>query len=532
MKFWKKAFYLTGILLVILLASFPAGCGKQKEATTPAAKEKVVVIAPKYEGDHLNPVLGYGRYGGSKFFNGLVRFDENLNLVPDLAESWEVSPDGKTYTFKLRPNVKWHDGKEFTAHDVKFTYEKIRDPNVASPLKPFFDFVEEITVVDNHTIKIQLSKPYAPFLEKLVVGIVPRHLLEGKDIKTAEFNQHPVGTGPFKFVEWKKGEKLVMVANQEYFRGKPKIDRVVVSFIPDENTRLLQVTKGEVDAAFLPPKLAAKAQSEKIKIYPVPTGEWCGLGLPYKNPLFQDIRLRQAVAYAIDKQAVVDRILEGKGEPASNSLRSNHWAYNPEAKKYPYDPEKAKALLAEAGWKDSDGDGILDKNGKPLRFTLLYAADDVLRKDICTAVKTDLKKAGIDVELAGLSWDQIKPRMDTDATLFFWATVYDVDDPNYQLWHSQFIGQGWNNPACYQNKKVDELLEKGRATLEKSERKKIYAELQQILAEEQPVVFIAHMDHTYAASTRIKGIKVQPEGHSGYLTEGLWWNLEEWELQE
>jgi peptide/nickel transport system substrate-binding protein len=353
--------------------------------------------------------------------------------------------------------------------------------------------------------------------------------LEGKDIKTADFNQHPVGTGPFKFVEWKKGERLVLEANPEYFGGKPDIERVVVLFIPDENTRLLQLTKGDVDVAFLPPKLAAKAQSKSVRVFTVPTGEWCGLSLPYKNPLFQDKNLRHAIACAIDKQSIVDKIMDGKGEPTSIPFRSNHWAFNPHAKRYSLDLATAKALLAASGWKDTDGDGILDKNGKPLRFTLMYAAGDVLRKDICTAVRTDLRKVGIDVELAGLSWEQIKPRMYQDATLFFFATVYDPDD-QYPIWHSQFIGQGWWNPACYQNKRVDELLEKGRAVMGREERRKIYGELQEILAEDQPMIFIAFTDHTYACSTRVKGIKIQPEGHSGYMTEGLWWNLDEWKL--
>lgn len=253
--------------------------------------------------------------------------------------------------------MKWHDGKEFTAGDVKFTCEKILDPEVASPLKPYFEFVERIDVVDDHTLRIQLSKPYAPFLERLVVGIIPRHLLEGKDIKIAEFNQHPVGTGPFKFGEWKKGERLVMEANPDYFLGKPEIDRVVVYFIPDENTRLLQLTKGEVDVALLPPKLAAKAQSQNIQVVTVPTGEWCGIGLPYENPLFRDRNLRQALAYAIDKQAIIDKILEDKGEPTSIPFRGNHWAYNPQAKSYSLNLEKAKALLAASGWKDTDGEG-------------------------------------------------------------------------------------------------------------------------------------------------------------------------------
>jgi peptide/nickel transport system substrate-binding protein len=531
MKPGKRFFLLTGILLlVVMLTSLLAGCGKQEPGTAPQVRESTLVIAPKYEDDNLNPILGYGKYGGSKFFNGLVKFDEDLNVVPDLAESWEVSSDGKTYTFHLRRAVKWHDGKEFTADDVKFTYEKILDPEVASPLKPYFELVEKIDVVDDYTLRIQLSKPYAPFLEKLVVGIVPKHLLDGKDIKTAEFNHNPVGTGPFKFVEWKKGERLVMEANPDYFLGKPEVDRVVVTFIPDENTRLLQIVKGEVDGAFLPPKLASKAESSEVQVFTVPTGEWCGIALPYENPLFRDRNLRQAIAYAIDKQAIVDNVLEGKGEPTSIPFRSNHWAFNPKAKRYSPDLEKAKTLLAASGWEDTDGDGILDKNGEPLCFTLMYPADDVLRKDICTAVRTDLREVGIDVELAGLSWEQIKPRMYQDATLFFFATVYDPDD-QYPIWHSEFIGQGWWNPTCFRNGTVDELLEKGRATMDKQKRREIYGKLQEILAEEQPMVFIAFMDHTYLCSKRIKGIKIQPEGHSGYLTEGIWWNLEEWSLE-
>ncbi|MCK4244975.1 MAG: ABC transporter substrate-binding protein, partial [Candidatus Omnitrophica bacterium] len=470
--------------------------------------------------------------------NGLVKFDEDLDLAPDLAESWDVSAGGKVYTFHLRQGVKWHDGSEFKAEDVKFTYDLIKSGEIIAmiPIAIEYEDIEEVEIVDDYTVQFRLSEGIVPFRERFAVSILPKHLLEDEDLTETDFWEHPIGTGPYKFKEWKRGDKLVMVANRNYFAGAPVISEVTFVFVPEETARVSLLKGDEVDITKIDARTKKTLTGEPgIEIYTTPAANWYGITLPTKTEPFTEEKVRQAIAYAINKQAILDTIFHGEGEIAYGPFRKSSWVYNPEIE-YNYDPDKSRQLLAQAGFNDTDGDGIVEKDGKKFEFTLIYPVANIERRDIAIAVKTDLAAVGINAELEGLSWAEIKARLHEDPYTVSWGSPYDPDVLNYKLWHSKFLYQGWYNPACYDNPAVDALLDEGRTTLDREERKRIYREFQEILVEDQPVAFIVYSDYVYAVSEKIKGIiTLRPGPHGagvrGGMTGELWWNIEYWDIK-
>lgn len=506
-----------------------------------ADEGKTLIIALGNEPDELNPYTMFSHSPSDlpKIFDGLVKFDENLDVAPSLAESWDVSPDGKEYVFHLHKGVKWHDGQELTADDVKFTYDLILDDEIVSkyPLATEYKDIESAVVIDDYTIKFTLSEGIVPYGERFTTAIIPKHLLEGQSLDNNDFWQHPIGSGPYKFKEWVKGDDLIMEANEDYFGGAPIIGEVKFVFVPDESARVSLLKEGEVDAIKIDARTTRSLADESgIEIYSVPSANWYGLTLPCNNWPFNIKEVRQAIGYSIDKQPILDTIFYGEGEIAYGPFRESSWVYKPDIK-YDYDPEKAKQLLAQAGFQDSDGDGILEMDGKDLEFTLIYPAEDVERRDITMAVKTDLGHVGINVEPSGLSWDVITSDLIREPGNSFavsWGDAYDPDNLNYNLWHSKFLNEGWWNPANYDNPEVDELLDEGRTTWDKDERKEIYGQLQEILVEDQPIAFIVYSNYIYAVDEGITGIKSRTGPHgsgtNGGMTGELWWNIEEWDL--
>jgi len=276
------------------------------------------------EPDDLNPLAMYSHSQSDllKFFNGLLKFDENLDMVPDLAESWNVSDDGEECTFHLRQGVMWHDGEEFTAEDVKYTYDLILSGDVTSmiPLATeYSDIIEEVEIVDDYTVKFTLQEAIVPFRERFAVAIVPKHLLEDEDLTETDFWHNPVGTGPYEFKEWAKGDKLVMVANTNYFAGAPVISEVTFVFVPEETARVSLLKGGEVDITKIDARTKRTLTGESgIEIHIMPAANWYGITLPTKTVPFTDKKVRQAIAYAINKQLILDTIFYGEG----GSLRS------------------------------------------------------------------------------------------------------------------------------------------------------------------------------------------------------------------
>ncbi|MEZ4600539.1 MAG: peptide-binding protein [Syntrophotaleaceae bacterium] len=452
-------------------------------------------------------------------YNGLVRYDKNLQVEGDLAESWEISKDNLTITFHLRRDVRWHDGKPFTAEDALFTYRLLVDPKTPTAYAERYLQVDKAEVLDPYTFRVTYKKPLATALISWAFAIHPKHLLEGTDITQSPFSSRPVGTGPYRFVEWRRGEKIVLEANPDYYEGRPYLRRVVYRVIPDTSTMFLELQSGGLDLMGLTPLQYAMqtntpAFNRRFNKYRYPDFSYTYLGYNLRRPLFQDKRVRQAMSFAIDKQELVEGVLLGLGQVATGPYKPGSWPYNPDVPRYPYDPEKARTLLAQAGWTDSDGDGILDKDGKPFAFTILTNQGNDQRIKSGEIIQRRFREVGIDVKLRVLEWASFLKEFlepgNFDAVIMGWTIPIDPD--SYEIWHSSKIRPRELNFIQFRNEEVDRLLETGRRSLDQAERKRVYDRLQVILAEEQPYTFLYVPDSLPAVASRVQGIEPAPAG--------------------
>lgn len=545
--------------VVIVLAALLAGCGTpgpvatssqpvpttgQPTATTvpptpttvpPTTAPVTLVYASGTEPDlGLTPVFG-GNFATwvvwDLVFNKLVRLNDQIQPTPDLAKDWEVSTDNLVWTFHLYDNVKWHDGTPFTAEDVKFTYEKVMDPAVNSAFASDLEQVASIEVPDPLTLKITLKAIFSPFLTQLAdISIMPKHLLENvTDFQTADFQRNPVGTGPYIFQEWQTGAFLSFKANPDYLRGKPAIDEIVFKIVPDPDVMSLQLETGEVQAveSVSPTAAGRLASNPDVKLLRHTSTRVNFLSTNYLSPLFHDKQVRQAMAYAIDRAGIVATILEGYGELARTDYPPSSWVYNPNAKLYEYDPEKAKALLAAAGWTPG-ADGILVKDGQRFSFVALARSGDTQLEQTGTVVRDNLKAVGIEMEITPLEASVLRQehmaKHDFDAFLWGRGVFFD---PDYWVTWSTWAIDGAYNFVSYSNPELDALLEKGRATMDPQERKQIYWQVQDILAEEQPIIFLDW-------PTALLGVRANFAGYSpdGTTPSTLFWNIEEWTVKQ
>ncbi|MFF5179762.1 ABC transporter substrate-binding protein [Micromonospora sp. NPDC000316] len=506
-----------------------AGCSAP---STPdgSSGDTTLVVATSDEPDALNPVLNYGVDGGSLIFDGLVARAADNRLVAGLATDLPLrSADGRTVTAKLRDGVQFHDGTVLSAQDVVFTYQAVLDPKVDSTLRSDLDMIESVTAPDPATVVFRLRYPYAPFVQRLTLGIVPAKLLSGQDINTAAFNRKPVGTGPYRVDSWTPGSRLVLTANERYFGRRPANNRVVVAFVADDNVRAQRMRAGEFDAAELPPKLASGFDTDAAyQVQRVPTADYRGVMLPSGNPVLDDPAVRRALNLAVDRSAMVAGILGGAGEPAFGPIPpTSEFAEPSIIGKSTADPTAAGALLDAAGWTPGRG-GVRVKDGRPARFTLMYPASDTLRKDLALAVTADAKKIGIEVTPAGLTWDAIDKRMKSDALLMGYGTPYDPDFVTYKLFGSRFAGQGYFNPGSYRSEVVDRALQDGRDKYDPAHRKVAYARFQQQLAKDVPWLFLTYLRHTYVLKASVQGVTPRVEAHEHGVANSIWWNIDTW----
>ncbi|MEW6108432.1 MAG: peptide-binding protein [Nitrospirota bacterium] len=461
-------------------------------------------------------------------FNGLVKYDTDLSVIGDLAESWDISPDGLVITFYLRKGVKWTDGVEFTADDVMFGYKTIIDEKTPTAYKEDYLQVKKAEVLDSYTFRVTYDKPFAPALTtwgNLVV--LPKHLLEGKNITKTDFAREPVGLGPYKLNKWTSGQDVALDSNREYFIGRPYIDKYIYKFIPDPATMFLELQAGGIDMMGLTPIQYTKQTDtdffkNNYQKFRYPVFSYTYMGFNLKHPWFRDKKVRQAIAHAVDKSEIIDVVLFGLGSPATGPYVPNTWPYNPDVKKYEYNPDKAKQLLKEAGWEDSNGDGVLDKDGHPFEFSILTNMGNNLRKNTATVIQHRLKQIGINVGIRALEWstfiNEFIDKRRFQVVILGWSIGIDPDQ--YDIWHSSKTKEKEFNFISYCNPGVDELLERGRRTFDIEERKKAYFRIQEILAEEVPYIFLYVPDATPIVHARIKGIKPTPIG--------IGYNLHKW----
>jgi peptide/nickel transport system substrate-binding protein len=454
-------------------------------------------------------------------YNGLVRYDKDFKLEGDLAESWEVSPDGLAITFHLRKGVKWHDGAEFTSRDVLFTYLVTIDPKTPTAYAEAFKQVQHAEAPATHTFRVTYARPFAPALESWGMSILPAHLLEGKDITKSGLSRHPVGTGPYVFKEWVAGQKLVLESNHDYYEGRPYIDRYVYRIIPDNSTMYMELKAGTLDMMGLSP-VQYQRQTNTVKFrdrfnkYRYPASAFTYLGYNLRHPLFSDRRVRQALTSAINKEEIIQGVLLGMGQIASGPYKPGTWAWNPHIKDFDYNPERAKQLLAEAGWKETNPDGILVKGGKPFQFTILTNQGNSERLKTAQIIQRRLKKIGIDVKIRVIEWasllSQFIDKGNFEALIMGWTIGQDPDI--YDVWHSSKTGSKELNFIGFKNSMVDHFLEEGRSTFDMEKRKQCYYGIQEIFAKEQPYTFLYVPDALPVVNARFRGIEPAPAGIS------------------
>lgn len=500
---------------------------------------KTLTIALGQEPTDLNPIINTGHadfFDIIKVYSGLVKSDDKLEMVGDLAKSWE-QPDQNTFVFHLRDGVKWQDGTAFTSDDVKFTYDLMTSGKWLTifPASSEYNVITSVETPDKSTVKFTLKEPIVPFIERFSLPILPKHLLEGQDLTKTEYWQKPVGTGPYVFDHWNKGEELVFTANKDYYAGAPKIETLKFVMVPDESARINLLKTGEVQAVKVEQKSTPSLQNQPgIKVISSPSANWYALNLPYVLPQFKDKAVHQAIAYALNKQGMLDSIFAGQGQLAYGPFRSEDWVYNPDIV-FPQDIEKAKKVLSDAGWK-AGTDGIMEKDGVKLEFDLLYTASNPERKDIAVAVASDLEKIGIKANpVSKANWDELTPEVwHKNAVVMAWGSPFDPDDNNYMIYNTKHMNDGYWEPASYSNPEVDKLLDQGRTTWDKNQRKQIYQQFQKILGEDQPTPFILFGNYVYALSDKVTGIVPRNgphgAGNNGAINGELWWNVEDWDI--
>lgn len=452
-------------------------------------------------------------------FGTLIVVDTEFNPEGELAKEWDVSDDGKTYTFYLHEDIKWHDGEDFTADDVVFTYNIPLDEDYDGPRAYTYKDIESINKIDDYTVEFQLSQPSAPFLPiAMQAGILPEHILG--DVPIDELGEHefntkePIGTGPFKFEEWKDGEYIRLEAFEDYHLGEPKLDALTYKIVPDSNSLMAQIQAGDVNYSSVSSENIELAEKlEQDGIITLDSGEnnaWEYIIWNLRDPLFQDLNVRKALTHALDREAIVDSVIHGQGTVAHAPGSPANWAFNPDTVVYEYDPEKAKSLLEEAGWSEGD-DGYFEKDGEKFSFTLKTSQGES-REKIAEVAQQQYKEIGIDVDIEVMEWsafveDTGPPNWNFDGQVSGMSIGSDPD-PSY-FWHSSEIETGLNY-AAYENEKVDELLDQQVVEIDQDKRHELIKEADALVAEELPVTFIYYPYGHIAFSPDLNGPEFSP----------------------
>jgi peptide/nickel transport system substrate-binding protein len=453
-------------------------------------------------------------------FTGLTRADENGALKPDLATRWTISPDGLVYTFTLRADVVWHDGALFSADDVLYTIHTLQNPAYKGPpdLGAFWRTVA-VTRVDDLTIRFQLTQPYAPFLDYTTIGILPAHLL--RDVPAAElfqnpFNRRPVGTGPFQIAELTAGQ-ITLDANPRMYDTRAYLGRIQLKFYPDYESVFAAYAREQVEgiARVLPAYLPKARALPRLTLSNARIAGYSLIYLNLSKPAFQDKAVRQALLYALDRQRIINDLMQGQGLLASSPIAPSSWAYDSAAPVYPFDPEKAKAILDGAGWRDANNDGTREKDRSDLAFNLI-TPDDPARVALANEIAKSWQALGVKatvqaVPISLLVQNVLRPRQ-FDAVLYEWRTLSN-DPDQYENWHQTQIpgsaGLGQNYSGL-NDRDISEALETARRTNDQSKRAELYRKFQELFAERVPALLLYYPVYTYGVDARVRSVQLAP----------------------
>ena len=492
----KKAMSL---LLALVMVLSLAACGSGGSADDSSGTTLVYGSA---DYTRINPAMDEHGEINLLLFNGLTAHDGNDQIVPGLAETWDYDEQTYTYTFHLREGVKWHDGEPFTADDVKFTIEAIMDPENGSENAPNYEDVEEITVIDAQTVAFRLTEPNVAFLEYMTMGILPQHLLAGQDMQESDFFRSPVGTGPYKLESWDAGQSIVLVKNEDYYLGAPKIDRVIFKIVPDDNAQAVQLQSGELDLALLDPKNAQSfAGTDGYTLYDMTTADYRGILFNFANDYWTANRdIIPAICYAIDRQGIMDMVADGHGTAVGSSIYPAFTKYFlPElVDKYPHDVAKAKELLAQAGYPDGfDMTISVPNNYQP-------------HMDTAEVVAEQLREAGIRVTIQPVEWSTWLDTIYNGRQ--FQATVVGVDAANMtaRAMLERFTSDYGKNFINYNNPAYDALFQKAINAQDEAGQTDLYKQMETMLADTAANVYIQDLCDLVAMRQDLGGLKFYP----------------------
>jgi peptide/nickel transport system substrate-binding protein len=496
-------------LVVLLFASALLSCGRPTDPNT-------LVMIIESSPSNLDPRVGTDGQSeriDSLIFDSLVRKDEHFGIRPWLAERWEI-PDPTTYIFHLRRGVRFHDGRPLTARDVKWTLDSIRNGTVLSLKSSAFKLVEGVDAPDDFTVVFHLKEPDAPLLWSLTdgaLGVVPY----GSD---KNFNRNPIGSGPFRFVRFDPDSQVILSRNDDYWAEHAKIERVRFTIVPDSTTRALELRKGSADIAAsnsLPLDMVNNLRRDpKLQVQQEPGTNLLYVAFNLRDPILKNVQVRQALAYAIDREPMLHYLFADAGRLADSVLPPEHWAYNGAVAHYPHDPEKANALLDAAGY-------VRGKNGVRFHLTMKTSTEETSRL-LAAVLQQQLRNVGIALDIR--SFEPTTFYADVVKGLFQVYTLrwlgYSNQDPDifeYAFYTASFAPKAANR-SYYSNPRVDRLIEEGRRTLNQEERKKVYADVQSILARDLPYIDFWYLDNVVVHSTRVRIARVGVSGNYDFLT--------------
>ncbi len=475
----------------------------------------------------FNSILNTEVYDGwviDVVYDGLIEIDAELQPQPNLAERWEISEDGLSITFYLREGVTFHDGVELTAKDVEYTYMTILHPEYTGVRFGNFrvldgaeeyrdgetDFVPGIEVIDDYTIRFSTRETFAPLLVQFNYGILPSHLLADipvGELEEADFNANPIGTGPFKFVEFVTDQHVILDANEDYFRGRPNIDTLVFQKVADDAVPIY-LQQNRVDFIQISPEHYPKVSNLNfVDIYVHEALSYSYIAFNLRQDRFADVNVRQAMKYGFDRETYVEIILEGFGIVANAPMPQASWAFSDEGiNDYAYNPDLAAEMLAEAGWA-AGSDGVLEKDGMRLEFELLVPDGTRTQEQMALLFQQNMEDIGVKVNLQFMDFSSAVDRVDArEFDMFTMGWSLSVDPDPFGIWHSTVP---WNDPGFY-NDRSDELIEMGRRVTDMAERQEIYAEWQQVINHELPYIFLNYAVVIAAVNERVQGLDTDP----------------------
>ena len=523
---WGASRYMAAVALLAVACGGDSGTAERNGGT--------ISVGMQTDFQPLNSITAGDQYTvevvNYALFTPLIQYDEQLGVRPYLAERWDMTPND--ITFHLRRDVRWHDGRPVTADDVKFTFDAAKDPAAGSLIgSAYLPQVAGAELIDSFTIKFTFTQPHAQALEDFWWAPMPKHLLQGvaiAEMRNAAFNRQPVGSGPYKFAEWQANQRLIVERNPDFpagLGGPPSIERVVFRIIPEASTMLTELTTGgvHVDVPLQPDQMKQVQGNDQLQVFAFPGKAVYYVGWNNGRPPFNSAKLRRALGMAINRQEIIDALLFGQGTPASSTVPPWHPLFPKDAPAPVYDVNAAMQLLEEEGWRDTNGDGIREKGGRPLRFTLT-TSDRALNRSVVEVLQSQLKKVGADAQIRVLEFQtmlaQHKSR-DFDAVFNSWVLDnFQMASAPAALFHSRLASvEQSTNRSAVNVPELDRLIDQAAAETDENRARVIWRNMTEVLDREQPITFVYWLSETAAARKEVGNVVMDQRGELVSIAE-------------